>query len=181
MNKAALLVLSSLLMASPVAAQSPASGAAGATASAASQVVAGATAFDTAGAEVGKIETVADGLAVVFTGTNRVSLPLTSFGTGAKGPVLAMTKAELDAAAQASAASRTDRLNTLLVAGTQVVGRAGLTVGTIKDVDAGFVTLETPDGAVKLPRHAFGLQGDGILLSMTAEELRTAIKGTPAS
>ena len=78
------------------AAATPAAGAAG-------NVVVGATVKDTNGGTVGTIESVDGQYAVLSTGKSKVRLPLTSFGKGAEGPVLAMTQAQVDAAASAAA------------------------------------------------------------------------------
>ena len=75
------------------------------TAGAAANVTVGATVSDTSGNPVGTIEAVNGDLAVLSTGANKVSLPLSSFGAGTKGPVIAMTKAEVDAAAAGAAAA----------------------------------------------------------------------------
>jgi hypothetical protein len=86
------------------AANSPAS--TSQTASAAGAVTAGATVKDTQGGTVGTIESVDGQYAVLATTKNKVRLPLSSFGKGADGPILAMTQAQVDAAA-ASAAAKT--------------------------------------------------------------------------
>ncbi len=54
-------------------------------ASAAAQVKTGAKVFDTSGGEVGTIDAVNGDVAVVATGTNKVSIPTASFGAGATG------------------------------------------------------------------------------------------------
>ena len=54
---------------------------------------------DTAGTVVGKVESVNAEGAVIATGKSRVQVPLTGFGKGAQGLVIAMTKAQLEAAA----------------------------------------------------------------------------------
>lgn len=63
-------------------------------------VKAGATVHDTKGNAVGKIESVSSDSAVVSTGAARAEIPLTSFARNDKGLVIAMTKAELEAAAK---------------------------------------------------------------------------------
>jgi hypothetical protein len=80
--------------------------AASTTASAAGGVTVGATVKDTSGGTVGTIESVDGQYAVLATTKNKVRLPLTSFGKGADGPILAMTQAQVDAAA-ASATAKT--------------------------------------------------------------------------
>lgn len=62
----------------------------------------GATVNDPAGAKAGTIEEVSGDFAVVATGKNKVRLPLNAFADGGTGPVIGMTAAELDAAADAA-------------------------------------------------------------------------------
>ena len=67
----------------------------------AADIRAGLAVFDQQGGEVGTVETVdADG-AVVATGKVRAKLPLTSFGKNNRGLVISLSKAQLEAAAQA--------------------------------------------------------------------------------
>jgi len=174
------LALSALaLAAAPLAAQdsapaaAPAAGAAAPAAGAG--VTAGAKVFDAQGGEVGTIDTVNGGVAVVDTGTNKVGLPLASFGTGANGPVISMTKAQLDSAASQAAAQSADALKAQLTPGATVYGRSGADVGKVKSADAEFVTVTRPKGEVKLPMSAFGKGDKGVMISMTAEELDQAM------
>jgi hypothetical protein len=76
------------------------------TAAASGNVAVGVTVKDTQGGTVGTIESVDGQYAVLATTKNKVRLPLSSFGKGADGPILAMTQAQVDAAA-ASAAAKT--------------------------------------------------------------------------
>jgi len=66
-------------------------------------VTAGATVRDTSGGLVGTIESVGPAGAVIATGTVRAQLPISSFGRSEQGLVIAMTKIELEAAAQRAA------------------------------------------------------------------------------
>ena len=59
--------------------------------------------YDSAGAEIGKIDSATATNAVVSTGKARVAIPLSSFAKGEKGLVIGMTKAEFEAAASAAA------------------------------------------------------------------------------
>ncbi|MEA1014421.1 hypothetical protein SH591_10375 [Sphingomonas sp. LY54] len=68
-------------------------------------IKAGDTVRDTAGGVVGKIESVDASGAVIATGKSRVQIPVTSFGKNQQGLVIAMTRAELDAAASAKTPS----------------------------------------------------------------------------
>lgn len=75
----------------------------GATAATAADVQAGAEVRDTDGNVVGTIESVDANGAVIATGEARVQIPVSSFAKSDKGLVIAMTKAELEAAAKAAA------------------------------------------------------------------------------
>ena len=69
----------------------------------AADVTAGAQVRDTAGAEVGTVESVDADSAIVSTGSVRADIPITSFGRNGQGLVLAMTRTQLEAAARAAA------------------------------------------------------------------------------
>lgn len=66
-------------------------------------VVAGATVYDNDGGEVGTIESVDAQGAVLSTGTVKARVPVASFGKNGKGLVIAMTRAEFEAAVRAQA------------------------------------------------------------------------------
>ena len=71
-----------------------------------SDVEEGSTVRDTAGGLVGTVESVDETGAVVSTGRLRAKLPFSSFGRNGRGLVISLTRAQLEAEAQA-AASRT--------------------------------------------------------------------------
>jgi len=70
---------------------------------AAADVKAGASVYDQNGGLVGKVESVSSKGAVVNTGKAKASIPVSSFAKNDKGLVIAMTKADVDAAAKKSA------------------------------------------------------------------------------
>jgi hypothetical protein len=84
-------------------ATSPAAGNDPIVAAAAADFSAGATVRDPQGGEVGKVESATATDAIVSTGTNRVQLPVGSFGKNSAGLVIGLTKAQLDAQAAAAA------------------------------------------------------------------------------
>jgi hypothetical protein len=141
LGKFILAAVSAAALAVPALAQ-------GAGAAAGAKVSVGAQVVDTAGNPVGTIEQVSGDLAVLSTGTNKVSLPVASFGVGEKGPVLAMTRAEVDAAP----------------------------VGTIESVEGEFATVATTNSKVRLPLTAFGKGASGPVIAMSAAELDAAAK-----
>jgi preprotein translocase subunit YajC len=170
----ALGIAAATLIAAPVVAQTSTAPAAAAPAAGAN-VTAGAKVFDAQGGEVGTVESVTNGVAVVDTGTNKVGLPIASFGAGANGPAIAMTKAELDAAASQASQQSAAELKAQLTTGATVYGAGGAQVGTIKEADDQYITLARPKGSVKLPVSAFGKGTSGPMISMTAEELDKAM------
>lgn len=137
----------------------------------------GASIYDSAGVEIGKVESVASGAVVVGSPTGKFSLPSTSIGQGAKGLSIAMTKADLDAAAQQAKAASAGALASKLVAGTPVGSVDGAaTLGTVKSADAQFVTLTTAKGDVKLPVAGFAAGPSGnVILGMTAAQFNAAV------
>lgn len=138
----------------------------------------GATVYDNQGAEIGKIESVANGNAVVFTGTNRAAVPLSSFGTSDKGPTLAVTKAELDAAAAQAAAAGAEQLRAQLKPGTQVHGSAGSVLATVKALDGDNVVLSAGSREVRVPISGFGMNAQGVFINMTQAQFDAAVAAT---
>lgn len=139
----------------------------------------GASVFDSAGVEIGKVESVANGAVVVASPAGKLSLPATSIGQGTKGLAIAMTKADLDAAAAQAKNAQSGQLASKLVAGTPVGSVDGTaTLGTIKSADAQFVTLTTAKGDVKLPVAGFAAGPSGnVIMGMTAAQFEAAIGG----
>ncbi|MET0245414.1 MAG: hypothetical protein ABW182_01575 [Sphingomonas sp.] len=136
---------------------------------------AGATVYDNQGLEIGKIESVADGNAVVFTGTNRASIPLSKFGASPKGPTLALTKAELDAAAAQAAAAGAEQLRAQLKPGTQVHGSAGAVLATVKALDGDNVVLTAGSREVRVPINGFGINAQGVFINMSQAQFDAAV------
>lgn len=172
------------LSAAPAYAQSAPAAAPAATSQA--SVTVGAVVKDTAGGEVGRIESVEGGNAVLDTGTNKVSVPLSSFATGPSGPIMAMTKAQVDQAAssaqQQAQASASAEAAQAVTQGATVRDTAGGEVGTIKSVDAQFALVDTSKNQVRLPLSAFAAGPNGPVIGMTKAELDAAAEAAaPAS
>ena len=69
-----------------------------------SDVSEGSAVHDTAGGLVGTVESVDDTGAIVSTGRVRAKLPFSSFGRNRNGLIISLTRAQLEAEAQAAAA-----------------------------------------------------------------------------
>jgi hypothetical protein len=172
------LALAGSALAMPAFAQAtqsaPAAAAAPATAGAG--VTAGAAVFDASGNPVGTIESVNGANAVLSTGTVKASIPVASFGKGAKGLVVGITKADLEA--QVAAATKP----TEIAAGMAISGPGGVAVGKVDSVSGDLVTVATANSKVQLPKTAFAQGQSGLVIGMTAEQLDAAAKAaTPAA
>ena len=99
---AAALSVSAIGLAAPALAQDAPAPAPQAPAAQEATAKVGDTIYDTAGEAVATVESVEGTNAVISTGTNKATVPLSSFAAGPKGPVIGMTKAQLDAAIQNS-------------------------------------------------------------------------------
>lgn len=170
-----------LLLAASAALSIPGMASAQAPASAASApaLTVGATIYDTQGGEVGKIDSMTADAVVVDTGANKATLPKTAFGSGAKGPTLTITKAQIDEQVAAATQKANAALEAALVVGAEVKGKAGTPIGTVKEVTGEQVVIGRAAGPVALSKKAIALGAQGLYISMTAEELDAAAK--PAS
>ena len=161
------LLATAVIAAAPLAAQT---GAPQAAPAASVPVATGANVVDTAGAAVGTIEGVTNGVATLSTGTVKVAIPVTSFATGPNGPVIALTKTELEA----KAAQATQSLQ--IAVGATVTDPAGATVGTVKAVTGDMITVASATASAQLPRKAFAQGGNGLAIGMTAAQFEAAAK-----
>jgi preprotein translocase subunit YajC len=142
-----------------------------AAAQASANFAAGAKVSDTQGGEVGTIASADGDFVILKTDKHEVRLPKSSFTAHDGGFIMAMTRAEVNAAVeqtQAEAASK-------LVAGAVVQGNEGGTVGTIDAIDDQFATIKLTSGKlVRLPRSAIAPGTSGALIGMTVAELEAA-------
>ncbi|TZG27292.1 hypothetical protein [Sphingomonas montanisoli] len=138
----------------------------------------GMTVMDTSGGQVGSIESVTADNAVIATGAHKVAVPVTSFGMGPNGPVIAMTKGELDNAAATAAANAAAALRAQMLPGVAIFGSQGANLGTIKAVDGDYLVLATAAGDARLPLAAIASGQKGLTVNMTAVELNAAISPT---
>lgn len=132
------------------------------------------------GGDVGIVESVSDGVVVVDTGKNKAALATDAFAKAENGLSIMMTKVDLDAAVETAAADARAQLLASLTPGTEVKSVTGAAViGTIKERDAEYVTVEHEGQPVKLPVAAFMAQADGgVSITMTEAEFTAAVAGT---
>jgi hypothetical protein len=144
--------------------------AAAATTAAPTAVAAGQSVVDTAGAPVGTIEAVNNGVATLSTGTTKVGVPVTSFAMGPKGPVIGLTKTEIEAKAQQATQSLTINV------GAEVTGAGGAKVGTVTAVNGDLVTVASATASAQLPKKAFAQGSSGLVIGLTAAQFEAAAK-----
>lgn len=143
---------------------------------------AGQVVYDASGAEVGTIQSVADGNFVISTGKNTATLALSSLGSGPKGPVIGMTKVQLDEAIEKASADSAAAKEAALVADAPVFASDGATqLATVGAVEGDNVVLKTADGEVGLPKSAISNGANGLQIGMTAEQFKAAADAAKAS
>lgn len=143
----------------------------------AASVAAGATVYDPQGGTVGTIDSVANGVAVVNTGAHTVALPLDKFATSEKGPVISVTKQQLDDIAAQADADAAAKLDAALVVGAAVVDNAGVALGTLDKVDGDNIVLKTEKGPVALTRKYFAVQNGTLKALVTKDQVLAALNG----
>jgi hypothetical protein len=147
----------------------------------AADVKAGAALRDVNGLPIGKIDSVAADGVVIDTGQSKVKVPLVAFGVDSSGLVLGITSAklsELTAKAHAATAAATPaktgpRAATAadIVAGSALRDVDGQPIGKITSVSPDGATVDTGKTKLKLPLDAFGVDGSGLVIGITAQKL----------
>jgi hypothetical protein len=171
MKFAKLAFLATALAATPIAAH-------------AADVVAGATVYGPQGGEVGTIESVGNGQAVLDTGKHKVPLGVESFGEGETGLTITVTKAQINQMMDEQVAAANAKRDAALVAGTAVNGASGNAAGVLKEVDleADAIILENEAGPVALKKEHFAVDANGQLMVLfTAEQLAEAVAAANAA
>ena len=149
--------------------------------SAAAAVTQGATVKDTAGGIVGQIVSVNGTDVIVDTGKHKVTIPQASFGGTPEGPLLAMTKSQLDAAYDKAIADQQAKLAAAIQPGATVRGTEGGVIGTIAKLDGDFVMVKGEAGEARIPTNGLSLKADGLHFGMSAAQFAEAVKASAAS
>ena len=170
-----LLATAAIAAATPAIAQqaaAPAATAATAASGTPAGVTAGATVMDQAGNVVGTIDSVDSSGAVLNTGKVKAKLALASFAATPKGPIIALTKDQVEA--QVGQAS-TQALDQALVVGAVVHGPQGAQIGTVESITGDQVVVATPKAKAQLTKSAFAADSRGLIIGMTQAQLDAAI------
>lgn len=140
----------------------------------------GATVFGPEGGEVGKIVAINGDVVVVNTGTHSAGLAKSAFGSGKNGPVIGLTKSQLDDAAEASMQQTESKLAAALIVGAAVRSADGQPVGTVKSIgNDGTVVIEGAGRTFALKKDVFATDATGLILRITAKDLNDALNKVP--
>jgi hypothetical protein len=145
------------------------------------QIAVGATVLDTDGGTVGTVTSVTGGNVTVDTGSHKVAIPEASFGTTPEGPLLAMTRTQLDNAAAAAEAQQKQQLAAAIVAGADVRGSEGAVIGKIDKIEGNLITLKGEAGSAKIPSSGLALMSDGLHFGMSAADFAAAVAAASAA
>lgn len=141
----------------------------------------GATVYAPDGSEVGTIKNMPGGNVVISTGKHDATLPATVFGMNEKGLLIAMTKAQLDAAVEAAEAKANAAMDAALVADASVHSSDGVVVGTVQKIEGDNVTIDLPAGtAITLQKEHLTAGSNGLSLYMTAADFNAAVSAATA-
>lgn len=130
---------------------------------------------DSAGGEVGTVQSVDGQFVVIRTDRHEVRLPMSSLTPHQGRLLIGMTRADLNAQvdrmlAQSAAA---------IAPGATVRGSGGVEVATVEAVEGELVTLKLMSGElVRLPKSGVAAGPDGLVIGMTAAELKAAVQQT---
>ena len=145
------------------------------------QVQAGQTVYGPDGGEVGKIDKVENGTAIVNTGTHTLGLTLDKFGKSPKGPSISVTKAQLDELVEKANAESAAKLDAALVVGAAVVDNAGAALGTIDKVDGDNIVLKTDKGPVSMTRKYFAMNNGALTALVTKDQVLASLDAASKS
>lgn len=158
----------------------------------AAEIAVGAPLRDVNGQPIGKIDSVAADGVVIDSGQSKIKVPLVAFGKDDVGLVLGITaakfnelvaKAHAEAVAAAPPAKPQPRSATAadIVAGAALRDVDGQPVGKITGVYGDGATVDTGKTKVKLPFDAFGVDGSGLVIGITAQKLDEIIAQSRAA
>lgn len=167
MKFAKLAILATAMAATPIAAH-------------AADVTAGAMVYGPEGNEVGTIESVADGQAVLDTGKHKVPLGVASFGEGETGLTITVTKAQINQMMDEQVAAANAQRDAALLVGAAVMTADGQAAGMVKEIDDEIdaIVVERETGLVTLKREHFAVDGNGGLMALfTLEQIDGATVG----
>lgn len=144
---------------------------------AASAQDAGTTVYGNDDAPIGTVESNADGIVTVDTGTHKAPLPANLLAEREIGWSVNATKAQIDGMMAAQKAESEAKRDAALTVGAPVMTAKGNPAGTLTEVDleVDAIVLESTNGPVALKKEHFAVDASGSLIALfTVEQLATA-------
>lgn len=142
------------------------------------QVVAGATVYGPQGNAVGTIVSVDNGQAVLDTGKHKIPLGVDMYGKGAQGPVITVTKDQLDGMVDAQLAEAAAKRDAALTVGASAMAADHAPLGTVLEIDGDNVVIARGgDEAdkVTLLREHFDATDHGLMARLTNAQIDAAM------
>ena len=141
-------------------------------------IKAGEAVYDRSGGTVGTVRSVNNEVAVVDTGTARITLGLDSFRRRDGILVLPMDRAALEAAAAKVQEKGDADVRALLAPGATVFDAESESVGTVAGVDGQKITIETGALRAVLPLSAFVVSPAGPAIRSTRADFLAKLEAT---
>ncbi len=145
---------------------------------------AGTTVYGNDDAPIGTVESNADGIVTVDTGTHKAPLPANLLAEREIGWTVNATKAQIDGMMAAQVTEANAKRDAALVVGAAVNSADGSAAGSLTEVDlAGdAIVLESANGPVALKKEHFAVDASGALVALfTVEQLATAAASAQAA
>tara|TARA_R100001126_G_C4861331_1_gene167538 strand:+ start:142 stop:813 length:672 start_codon:yes stop_codon:yes gene_type:complete len=138
----------------------------------------GATVYGPEGNTVGTIEAMQDGVVVVNTGTYTAPVPANAFGEGPEGPIVSVTKDQLNAMMAEQEKQMAAARDAALIENATVLTADGVEIGTVTSIDGDNAIVTLEDGPVSLMRDQFATNETGALIVLaTKDQLMAALNG----
>ena len=117
-------------------------------------------------------------VSVLPAGTVTAALPLNIFGEGVEGPVISVTKAQLDQLFAEQEAQAVAARDAALIAGATVMSTDNVEIGTITEVNGDTAILTLAVGPLTLARDQFATNQTGALVVLVPQaDLMAALNG----
>ena len=136
----------------------------------------GDTVFGPEGNEVGTIKTTDGTTVVIATGEHDAPVPANVLAEGPDGPVISVTKVQLNQIMAAQKAEALAKRDAAIVEGAMVHSADDVMLGTVGSIDGDTVVVKLADGSVALMREHFTVPANGILTArFTAEQVAETV------
>ncbi|MEM9501544.1 MAG: hypothetical protein AAF941_06825 [Pseudomonadota bacterium] len=131
----------------------------------------GATVYGNDDAPIGTVESNAEGIVTVDTGTHKAPLPANLLAEREIGWTVNATKGQIDGMMAAQKAEADAKRDAALVKGAAVVSADSVPAGTIYTIDSeDTVIIKNDAGIITLKRESFAMNGEGALMALYSSQ-----------